>query len=94
MEPRLVHNYNHKQLLQIALIKLVKMPLLLIGVKFHIHKHLNARLIYQNAIGTEVQDAQVEDAQHILAYNQHALISQQQDNLVGLYQQLAQTLLA
>ena len=64
------------------------------GPKFHIHKHLNARLIYQNAIGTEAQDAQVEDAQHILAYNQHALLSQQLDNLVGPLRQLEQTFFA
>lgn len=49
----------------------------------HTHQHLLAKLIYQHAFGMEIQDAQVEDAQLILVYNQLARLSQQLEYLVG-----------
>ena len=55
--------------------------------KQHTHQHLNAKLIYQHVFGMEIQDAQVEDAQHISVYKQLAQLSQQMVYLVGQLQQ-------
>ena len=58
------------------------------------HHHLHAKLIYQHAIGMEIQDAQVEDVQLISVYKQHAQQSQPLGYLVGQLQQLEPMLLA
>ena len=83
MDLRSAHNYKHKQQQQHALIELVIMPILLMDLQQHIQLLQDVKHIYQHAIGMELQDAQVEDAQHILVYKQLALPSQLQDNLAG-----------
>ena len=94
MELRFALNYKLKQQQQLALIELAIMQLLLMVQQQLMHQHLRAKLIYQHAFGMEIQDAQVEDVLHILAYNQLAVLSQQMVPLVGQHQQQEQMLLA
>ena len=57
-------------------------------------QHQDVKLIYQHAIGMEIQDVQVEDVQLILVFKLLALLSLQLESLVGHYQQLVLMLLA
>ena len=88
MELRSALNYKLKQQQQLALIEFAIMLLLPMVQQQLMHQHLLAKLIYQHAFGMEIQDVQVEDAQHISDYNQPAVLSQQLEYLVGHYQQL------
>ena len=49
----------------------------------HMHQHLHAKLIYQHAIGMEIQDVQVEDAPHISDSKQPVQLLLQQGKHVG-----------
>ena len=93
MELRSAHNYKHKQQQLLALIELVIMPLQLMALNHHMHHYQNAKPIYQHAFGMEVQDAQVEDVQHIPVYKHFAELSQQMVYLVGQLLQVEALLL-